>query len=199
MSNINKVTGKETGKKLKAIRKELGLTLNQLSQAVGISAAYVSDFERGRKLPRGNYLRYLAQTHNVNLNYIYSDEKEMFRSRAKPIDFGKFQEEAYKVVKLMADVRPLFWSIQMHVEKYVHDNRIVVEKYLCEKLPPCHIPFRTDSTLVAHGNLLKGRLACTRSAAPLFLCTCLTCPLIPPWLKEQTAKDWLETAKSKDS
>ena len=86
----------EIGIQLKSIRERLNWTLNVMSKATGISPSYLSDFERGFKLPTSKYLKYLHDTHNINLNYVFCTDGRMFRPEeeegVKP-DFGKFAEE----------------------------------------------------------------------------------------------------------
>ena len=65
---MNETGRKEIGKQLRAVRERLNMTLEELSQDTGISRSYISEFERGVKLPTSKYLRYLHDRHNEVLS-----------------------------------------------------------------------------------------------------------------------------------
>lgn len=50
---------KEIGMNLRMIRDKIDLTMEVISKETGISRSYLSDFERGVKLPTHKYLKYL--------------------------------------------------------------------------------------------------------------------------------------------
>jgi len=92
----------ERGKRLKAIRQHLGKSLGDINEETGISRSYLSDFERGTKLPTGKYLQYLFDSCNINLNYIYGTSQEMLRENTVEVfDFGKYQDEVDKMLSAM--------------------------------------------------------------------------------------------------
>jgi transcriptional regulator with XRE-family HTH domain len=69
MVNRTVVRFEDTGPQLRNIREDLRMTLDAVSKETGISRSYISDFERGFRLPTSKYLRYLHDNHQVNLNY----------------------------------------------------------------------------------------------------------------------------------
>ena len=58
------------GSKIKSERKRLNLTLETLSEQVGISRNYLWDIEAGRKAPALNTLFNLGVTLNVSIDYL---------------------------------------------------------------------------------------------------------------------------------
>ena len=81
MVNRNAACFVETGNQLRAIREDLRMTLDAVSKETGISRSYISDFERGFRLPTSKYLRYLQDRHQVNLNYVFGSEERKFRNQ----------------------------------------------------------------------------------------------------------------------
>lgn len=75
----------ETGKRLKSIRAELGLTMTRLGEEAGISRKSISAFERGRRLPGVRYLKLLVEKYNVNLSYLLGESEPMFRDSGKEL------------------------------------------------------------------------------------------------------------------
>ena len=64
----------DLGKRLRASRKERGLTLAQLGQQVGLSASYLSQIERGVAMPSLSRLATIARTLDVEVGYFFEDD-----------------------------------------------------------------------------------------------------------------------------
>ncbi|MBP3428564.1 MAG: helix-turn-helix transcriptional regulator [Clostridia bacterium] len=56
--------------KLYQLRKQRGLTLKELSEAVGITAAALSSYEKGQKEPSLSFAKRLAEYFGVSLDYL---------------------------------------------------------------------------------------------------------------------------------
>ena len=64
------------GSKIKAERKRLNLTLETLSEQIGISRNYLWEIEAGRKVPALNTLFNLGVTLNVSIDYLLGASSE---------------------------------------------------------------------------------------------------------------------------
>lgn len=53
--------GNNLGERLKARRKEMGLTLTELSELSGVHYSYLGRIERGKRFPSARILRMMAQ------------------------------------------------------------------------------------------------------------------------------------------
>jgi transcriptional regulator with XRE-family HTH domain len=62
------------GKRLKALRKEQGLTLAQLGQRANLSASYLSQIERGETMPSLARLATMARILDVEVGYFFEDD-----------------------------------------------------------------------------------------------------------------------------
>jgi transcriptional regulator with XRE-family HTH domain len=62
------------GKRLRALRKEQGLTLVQLGQQVGLSASYLSQIERSVTTPSLARLTTIARALDVEVRYFFEDD-----------------------------------------------------------------------------------------------------------------------------
>lgn len=126
----------EIGNRLKSIRERLNWTLTSMSKTTGISPSYLSDFERGFKLPTSKYLRYLHDTHNISLNYIFGSDGRMLRPEpeegVKP-DFGKYAEEVDELLYYISRVPHALYAILGFFVEYKINNKWVIEAFIQEK------------------------------------------------------------------
>ncbi|HLP57972.1 MAG TPA: helix-turn-helix transcriptional regulator [Candidatus Deferrimicrobium sp.] len=126
---------REIGLHLRMIRDEIHLTMEVISQETGISRSYLSDFERGVKLPTSKYLKYLFVRHNVNLNFVFSGEGNKFRPTAEETtpNFGKFQDEVDKLLHFMADMPHTLYAVLGFFTEYKMVNKNLIEQHFAEK------------------------------------------------------------------
>lgn len=126
---------REIGLHLRMIRDEIHLTMEVISQETGISRSYLSDFERGVKLPTSKYLKYLFVRHNVNLNFVFSGEGNKFRPTAEETtpNFGKFQDEVDKLLHFMADMPHTLYAVLGFFTEYKMINKNLIEQHFAEK------------------------------------------------------------------
>lgn len=123
------------GLRAKAVREHLRMTLDEMSRDAGISRGYVSDFERGVKLPTGKYLRHLHDKHGVNLNFLYNSEGRMFRPSKEEeiVEFGKYQEDIDELLKYLAKIPHALYSVMGFFAEYKLENAKIVAKYFPDK------------------------------------------------------------------
>lgn len=135
MAGTREAIFQEYGRRLKAIRDEIRMTTENVSKETGISRSYISDFERGYRLPTSKYLRYLHDQHNINLNYIFCGDNRKRRptdDEAAP-DFGTLQEEVDKLLEFMAEMPHALYAVLGFVTEYKIVNRELIEKHRKEK------------------------------------------------------------------
>ncbi len=106
----------EIGKRLRAIRKELRLTLEILSGDTGIFRSYLSDFERGTKLPTAKFLNYLYIKLNVNLHFVLGGNGRMFRENYP--DFDIYLEPVNELLFLMEEMPLLLHAVLSFFEEF---------------------------------------------------------------------------------
>ena len=68
----------KVGKRLKMIRKRLGLTQKQFASRVpgGVDHTYIGKIERGYQYPSVKLLERIGRAYSVPLGYFFEDEKE---------------------------------------------------------------------------------------------------------------------------
>lgn len=121
----------EMGARLRVIRQQLKLTLEVLRKEVGVSASYISDFERGIKLPTAKYLRHLHDNYHVCLDYVFGSRDTIFRRAMddkEPLDFGKFKEEVDEMMTLMSEFPHALYAMLLKFSEYKVDNRDYISK-----------------------------------------------------------------------
>jgi len=109
----------EMGKRARIVRRELGLTLQQMAEETGISRSYLSDFENGKRSVTAKYLKYLAENHNVNLNYIFFPDERVFRVNEKEELNGLF------------DFEPNLRDLLLYIRKIPHAKHVMLA-YFCQ-------------------------------------------------------------------
>ncbi|MCX6582297.1 MAG: helix-turn-helix transcriptional regulator [Candidatus Aminicenantes bacterium] len=124
------------GLQLKKIRDQLGWTMDIMNKATGISRSYLSDFERGVKLPTAKYLKYLHDTHHVNLDFIFGSDNRMLNplgeKNPKP-DFGKHSEEINDLLSFLSRVPHALYAILAFFAEYKINNKQLIKQYLLDK------------------------------------------------------------------
>lgn len=58
------------GKRLRAVRKELGLTQKELGERIGVGRTTISEYESGKIVPRQDGLIKLAEVLGVNVDFL---------------------------------------------------------------------------------------------------------------------------------
>lgn len=66
--------------RLKQIRSEQDLTIEQLALLIGIPGRTIASYERGEHVPSASYLALLNEHLQVNLNYLLSGKGSLFLS-----------------------------------------------------------------------------------------------------------------------
>jgi transcriptional regulator with XRE-family HTH domain len=69
---------KEIGRRLKLVRKSLGLRQKEFAQKVNISVTTLSDMETGKSRAGFDFLYNIVKIFNFNLYYIFFEEGDMF-------------------------------------------------------------------------------------------------------------------------
>ena len=127
---------REIGINLKRIRERLNWTLSIMSRNTGISPSYLSDFERGFKLPTSKYLKYLYNTHNIDLNYVFGGVGRMLREgpeKGIKLDFGKYTEEIDDLLYYMSRVPHTLYVMLGYFAEYKLKNKQLLDEFLTKK------------------------------------------------------------------
>jgi phage repressor protein C with HTH and peptisase S24 domain len=66
------------GARLRKVRKELGLTQKEFVTPIGISGAYLSDMEKGKKFPSTPILQLMTVRHQINRTWLEKGKGPMF-------------------------------------------------------------------------------------------------------------------------
>jgi hypothetical protein len=134
MSVRRKAKFKGIGIQLKRIHKAMGITLQDISQQSKVPVKDITAFEKGTKLPTGDYLRFLSIYHNVNLNFIYYNEKHMYRPKQEftAVNFGIYNEEVSSLLQFMERHPQVLFAMLAFYYKYTGKSCT----YFDAELPP---------------------------------------------------------------
>lgn len=86
------------GARLKELRKQAGLTQQQLASQIGVSKSVVSFYELRERTPSPEVLVKLASVFHVSADYLLGIE------RNKSIDVTGLNEEDQKAIRMMVDL-----------------------------------------------------------------------------------------------
>ncbi len=115
----------------KAIRKHIGMPIEGFSWDSGISRSYISDFERGARLPTSKYLDYLHYRFNVNLNYVFCAEDWKFLPETvdPPPDFGNYQENVDEMLYAMVRMPHVLFMMLSRFESLKLEDKALMELF----------------------------------------------------------------------
>lgn len=68
---------KRFGEKLSILRKKQGLTVRQLGDILSVHNTYISQLEKGRKIPNAEMILKIADTFGVTADQLMRDELEV--------------------------------------------------------------------------------------------------------------------------
>ena len=112
----------DVGKRIKAIRKELGLTQKDFGVQIGIASNTITGYETGVRVPSPQVIRSICREFNVNEEWLSTGQGEMFRQTEESaitlidrIMYGE-NEFAKSVFKAFASLSEEEWNA---VEKII--------------------------------------------------------------------------------
>jgi len=88
---------KEIGERIKKVRKELGLTQEDMAKKLGMSRNSIIRYENGEAVPSRKFLKLLEYEFGINPRWILKGEGEMFL----PSDYEKKKQELTKKGKII--------------------------------------------------------------------------------------------------
>jgi transcriptional regulator with XRE-family HTH domain len=68
---------KRFGEKLSILRKKQGLTVRQLGEMLSVHNTYISQLEKGRRIPNAEMILRIADTFGVTADQLMRDELEV--------------------------------------------------------------------------------------------------------------------------
>lgn len=109
----------ELGEKIKRIRKNRGLTQEQLAELIDISSRNLSNIELGQNFPKAETLEKILKSLNITTEELFANEhikssKELLENIYNYLDKVKSDnlklEKIYKIVKFFVDEE---WEINL--------------------------------------------------------------------------------------
>ena len=97
--------------RLKEFRKNLNITVEELSQNVDVKPRTIGGYERGEREPSFDYLRKLSSIYHLNLNWLLTGEGTMYGET--PSAVSSFNYDTLEHITIM-------------VENYLSDSCIVM-------------------------------------------------------------------------
>lgn len=78
MTNKDKRRLKQTGERIKAVRKKLGLTMAEFGEPIGAKPSAISNWERGEYYPSHKFLLALEEHYDISINFMLYGEEVVY-------------------------------------------------------------------------------------------------------------------------
>ncbi|RKW15640.1 MAG: helix-turn-helix domain-containing protein [Catonella sp.] len=78
MTNKDKRRLKQTGERIKAVRKKLGLTMAEFGEPIGAKPSAISNWERGEYYPSHKFLLALEERYDIPINFMLYGEEVVY-------------------------------------------------------------------------------------------------------------------------
>lgn len=112
------------GEKIKGFRLEIGMSQKQLAKKLGVSEAFVSEFENGKKILNQNLIDRITKVLGKDVNDItMSFEQEVFKDEKEDIKKVEKREEKREVQKIWGDA---LGSILKSIPVYKYDMTTIL-------------------------------------------------------------------------
>ena len=120
---------KEIGKRLKEVRKELRLTLEELSEKTGLSTSGISIIETGVKKPSSVYMQELSQQLNVDINWVLTGVGTMFKPETVlNLKFGEDNILIRELIFYIENVPFARHDILRYFHKFKRENKDLLKE-----------------------------------------------------------------------
>jgi transcriptional regulator with XRE-family HTH domain len=100
---------KAFGEKLKKLRNEKNLTLQESAKQIGIKASTLSSYENGYRMPGLKTLIKLSSFYETSIDYLIGKE-------TKNIDRGKLVKDIEEIEKQMIDIEKRIVDIKKYIK-----------------------------------------------------------------------------------
>jgi transcriptional regulator with XRE-family HTH domain len=133
---------KEIGIRIRKIRKALGYTQVQMVSYFEIGRANYSRLEKGEIFPSATLLNTLRREFQVSLDWLITDEGEMFFSKkqkaelVRRLNAGKYSEEINELLFDMNKIPMIKHAVLEFYLEYKQKNSQIVQQLLEEGTPP---------------------------------------------------------------
>jgi transcriptional regulator with XRE-family HTH domain len=132
------------GKRLKIIRKHLGITQSKAAAETGVSISTFRKYESEKNFPRIDFVEKFIRRYNVNPNWLFTGEEEMIKEK-EPEKNGAFIHLDNKIEKLLK-------VVDQFSEKFIYPKSRAYRHRVTQKLD--HIKFQYFEELLKQRNSL---------------------------------------------
>lgn len=126
----------EIGRRVREVRETLKITLEDMKKLSRVSRSYISEFERGMRLPSGRYLFFLIERYGIDINYLYTGKGQLFiqpdGNRKKIYDFGKYEEEIDDLLYHITHIPNALYAVLGHFSDYKVEKEKFIKNYLAK-------------------------------------------------------------------
>jgi len=119
------------GQRLHNVRKALKLTIDQMKKKAKISHSMISDVEKGQKKVSTIYLNILANDFNVDLNYVFTGEGNIFKDNQAMM---VLDEDIIELVETMNRDKLIKYTMLSYFLKYKVQSKALIYASLSQSM-----------------------------------------------------------------
>jgi transcriptional regulator with XRE-family HTH domain len=132
MGAIDNGLKKDIGKRIKLVRREKGLTQDEMVKHLHCGRSNYSKIESGQIMPGGMLLAALHYKLNVSLDWLFSGQGTRYYESPFP-DFGDYQSDVRELLTDMVQYKAVKHSILSHYYSYRIKYKMALERLDNEK------------------------------------------------------------------
>lgn len=120
------------GRRIKSIRKDMGINQEEMAETLGISSGYMSEIERGNANPTADLLFKLGEKYHINISFLFYGTGET----TSPLGPGDGSPE-FDLDTIVDSKEKLSWLLDMSVfyrntilgyaSKILYENQNLIE------------------------------------------------------------------------
>jgi len=125
---------KAMGKRIKDLRRRLGLNQEQLGQKLKFSKTTICDYEKGKTVPSFEFLYHFSELTGVSLDFLVSPGFDLTRpgfdtqaEAGNNSPFGNYYREVTNLLDYMKKSPLVLMAVITMANDYIYNNKALIE------------------------------------------------------------------------
>ena len=114
---------KEIGQRVKKIRKEKGLTQDEMVSFFKCGRSNYSKIESGQVMPGGSLMETLHSRFKISLDWLITGDGSMYYETRGHLDFGDYSEDVKELLEDIAENKAIKHAILSYYYTYKADTK----------------------------------------------------------------------------
>lgn len=124
---MDEILRKKIGQRVKKIRKEKGLTQNEMVSHFKCGRSNYSKMESGQIMPGASLMAILHTKFKVSLDWLITGEGTMYYDAHKHLDFGDYSADVKELLENIAQDKAIKHAVLSYYYSYKADGKKALE------------------------------------------------------------------------